>query len=225
LGIGTWFDGRPVRSRRSIIAETGRPHDIMRPVAKRTQVPDNAGMGEARYQNVHGRRWGRGARPYLLMAKIVFVAVFVGGLISLLTLVLISPLPATDEGRHIFADALHRAYAWLIVPSLAGAMIMGVALSASFWRAAVRMRWLQVKALLIVVCVPMLHVFMRKRSLTLQSLARADGTDTQVLANLRDEILIGTAAVLVFAVLVVLLGRLKPRLGQRYGRARTAGQA
>ena len=156
-------------------------------------------MGEARYQNVHGRRWGRGARPYLLMAKIVFVAVFVGGLISLLTLVLISPLPATDEGRHLFADALHRAYAWLIVPSLAGAMIIGVALSASFWRAAVRMRWLQVKALLIVVCVPMLHVFMRKRSLTLQSLARTDGTDTQVLVNLRDEILIGTAAALLFA--------------------------
>lgn len=203
-----------VRPRRDIIARTPPTHDITSRIARQACAADNGGMGTIRYQNIHGRRWGRGARPYLLMAKIMFVAVFVGGLISLLALVLIPPLPATEEGRHIFADALNRAYTWLIVPSLVGAMIVGLVLLASFWRAAVRMRWLQAKVLLIAVCVPMLHVFMKSRSQALQVLARTDGTDAQVLASLRDGVLIGTAAALAFAVLVVVLGRVKPRLGQ-----------
>jgi hypothetical protein len=174
------------------------------------------------YENIYGRRGGRGTRPYLLVAKLVFVAAFIGGLVSVLILVLLPPLPVTGEGRRLYADALHRAYAWVVIPSLVGAMTCGMALLASFWRVAIRLRWLQVKVLLIVLCVPLLHTFMRHRSQTLQEMLAADQPDGQVLASFRDQILAGTIAALAFGILTAVLGRVKPRLGQQIGpRART----
>ncbi len=168
------------------------------------------------HENIYGRRGGRGSRPYLLVAKIVFVAAFIGGLVSVLVLVLLPPLPATGDARRLYADALHRAYAWVIIPSLVGAMTCGLTLLASFWRVAIRMRWLQVKLLLIVACVPLLHSFMRQRSQALQEMLAADQPDGQVLATYRDQILAGTIAVLAFGILMAALGRVKPRLGQGY---------
>ena len=186
-----------------------------RPIAAGARRLHNVRMG-VQHENIYGRRGGRGIRPYLLVAKTVFVAAFIGGLVSVLVLVLLPPLPATDEARRLYADALHRAYAWVVIPSLVGAMMCGLALLASFWRVAIRLRWLQVKGLLLVVCVPLLHSFMRHRSQTLQEMLAADQPDGQVLATYRDQILAGTIVVLAFGILTAVLGRVKPRLGQRY---------
>lgn len=180
-------------------------------------------MGSAHRQNIYGRRGGRGLRPYLLMAKIVFVATFLGGLISLLVLVLLPAMPQSDEGRRAYADALHRAFAMVIIPSLVGAMISGISLLASVWRPLIRMRWLQVKAAIIFACVPLLHTFMRHWSQTLQTLVAAEHPDAATLATCRNHIIAGTVAILVFGVLTAILGRVKPRLGQRYGKKPRAG--
>jgi uncharacterized membrane protein len=172
-------------------------------------------------KNIYGRRWGRGARPYLLMIKIVFVATLIGGLVSLLALVLLPAKTASIEARQAYADALHRAYAYVIIPSLVGAMVAGLALLASAWRALLRMRWLQLKLSLIVALVPILHAYMRSHSLSLQALAAQEQPDPAALATAHHQILAGTVAVLVFALLTATLGRVKPRLGQDYGRTFT----
>lgn len=177
----------------------------------------NIHMSKPRYENIHGRRPGRGVRPYFLMAKTVLVAALIGGLISLLALILLPSMPVSDEGRRTYTDALHRAYTWIIIPSLVGSMAMGLCLLACTGKPLLRMRWLQVKALLIAVCVPLLHSFIRNRSQGLQSLLDTDGADPATIAALHTRILWGTAAALMFAVITAMLGRIKPRLGQRYG--------
>jgi hypothetical protein len=174
-------------------------------------------MSTPRYQSIHGRRPGRGTRPYLLMAKIVLVATLIGGLISLLALILVPSMPVSDEGRRTYADALHRGYTWIIIPSLVGSMAMGLCLLACTGSPLLRMRWLQVKALLIAACVPVLHSVIRNRSQALQSLLATDGADLKAITALHTQILWGTVAALIFAVTTAMLGRIKPRLGQRYG--------
>ena len=179
-------------------------------------------MSKVRYQNIHGRRPGRGIRPYFLMAKIVLVAALIGGLISLLALILVPSLPVSDEGRRAYADALHRAYTWIIIPSLTGSMLTGLCLLCCTGKPLLRMRWLQVKALLIVACVPLLHSFIRSRSQALQAVLDIEDADLQAIAALHTQILWGTVAALIFAVITAMLGRIKPRLGQRYGSAAKA---
>ena len=78
------------------------------------------------------------------------------------------------------------------------------------------MRWLQVKLALIIV-VPTFHLFMAGRSLA----AGCDHAGGFPAATLLQTLFRGTVATLAFAV-AVILGRLKPRLGQAYGR--TFGQ-
>ncbi len=181
-------------------------------------------MSNPPYENIHGRHAGRGARPYLLIVKTILVAALIGGLISLLTLILLPSMPVSDEGRRTYADALHRAYIWIIIPSLVGSMVMGLCLLACTGKPLLRMRWLQLKVLLIAVCVPLLHSFIRSRSQALQSLLATDGADLRALADLHTQILWGTVAALLFAVITAMLGRIKPRLGQRYGRMPKAEQ-
>jgi len=158
------------------------------------------------------------------MLKITCVAVFFGGLFSVLVLVLLPDPPATLDAWRQEAAFISRAFRRVIVPALVGAMVGGMALLASIWRALVRMRWFQVKAAVIAACAPTLHLFMRSRSLALQSaVARADGDLGAVDATLRVQLLIGTIAAILFALVVIGLGRIKPRLGQRYGRDSSGG--
>jgi uncharacterized membrane protein len=175
------------------------------------------GMAAAReYQNVYGRRFGRGLRPWLLIPKYVCVAVFLGGLVSLLVLGFARPAPA--DGNEWAADAqiIRQAYPRVIVPALIGALILGVLLALAHPTIFLRMRWLQVKLALILVFVPTLHFFMSRRSVGLRdAVARQDFATAGLL---REQLFRGTLAAAAFALLVILLGRLKPRLGRDYGR-------
>ncbi|HPU34462.1 MAG TPA: hypothetical protein PK184_17340 [Phycisphaerae bacterium] len=176
--------------------------------------------GTRDYQNIHGRRFGRGARPWLLIPKVLFVAVFLGGLVSLLVLGFLQPTPTTAAEWTAQLTIIRQAYRCVIVPALAGALLTGVALTIVHRGVLLRMRWLQVKLALIVAFVPTFHLFMAGRSLALQdAITRVDFAAATLL---RKQLFRGTVATLAFAVAVILLGRLKPRLGQAYGR--TFGQ-
>lgn len=168
-------------------------------------------------RNVHGRRWGRGIRPYLLTAKIVGVAMFFGGLVSVLVLVLLPERPIGEAGWLQLSDQVRRAHVWVIIPGLVVAMAAGLLLLASIWRALIRMRWFQVKLALVVVCVPTLHLVMSSRSLALRS-AISEHEPACEYERLCGQLIAGTLAALVFALAVMVLGRVKPRLGQDYGR-------
>ncbi len=170
------------------------------------------------YRNIHGRKAGRGVRPYLIVVKVLSVAAFVGGLISVLVVALTGPPPQDLEAWWAQADLIRRIFLGVIIPGLTVAMVTGVLLFASIWQVMLRMRWFVTKAILVVVCVPSLHVFMHGRSLALRAALNADPPDLTAAETIRSHLLAGTLAALAFAVAAVILGRVKPRLGQDYGR-------
>lgn len=177
---------------------------------------------ETGHINIHGRRWGRGWRPYLLLPKIVFVGAALGGAVTLLALVFLQPVPNTLAGRLDEARLIRRTYVMVIVPALLGAMLTGATLLWMHGRVLLRMRWLQVKLVIVAICVPTLHFYMRSRSLAfkamLSELQDFTRTNSAILAALRQQLFGGTLAVLAFLLTVLFLGRIKPRLGQNYAR-------
>ncbi len=175
------------------------------------------------YRNLHGRQWGRGIRPYLLLPKVVVVGTFGGGLVTVLVLGFAAPAPDSPDAWRAQADVISRAYVHVIVPALLGTLLMGMCLASTHFHAFIRMRWFQVKLLLVAVCVPALHLYMRGRSLALKGALQAPA-DLAAAAVARRQMLAGTIATLVFALVIVFLGRVKPRLGQDYGRTFTRGR-
>lgn len=175
------------------------------------------------YRNVYGRRPGRGLRPWLLIPKCVCAAVFLGGLASLLVLGFRPPPPANQDDWLRLADVIRRAHTGLIVPALVGALALGVLLALAHPFVFIRMRWLQTKLALIAVCVPALHVYMSHRSIALRAaIARKDFANATLL---REQLFHGALAVIAFALAVIILGRLKPRLGQNFARTLTRPRA
>ncbi|HOW72493.1 MAG TPA: hypothetical protein PKY77_17985 [Phycisphaerae bacterium] len=176
-------------------------------------------MGDSQHsgpRNVHGRRWGRGFRPYLIVAKLLCVAAYVGGLMALLVVVFQAGLPGDAEGWRQVGRTVHRAYAWLIVPGFLGATVVGVLLTASMVGPMARMRWFRLKLLLLAVGAPSLHVYLRGRSIAFQSLLVAAQDVSGMVAVFR-QLLAGTVVGLFLGVALLVLGRVKPRLGQAYG--------
>lgn len=167
-------------------------------------------------RNIHGRRWGRGFRPYLIVAKLLCVIAYVGGLGALLVVGFAPGIPGDLEGWRQLAGTVHRAYAWLIVPGFLGAMAAGVLLTSSMVQAMVRMRWFQVKIFLLVAGAPALHVFLRSRLASFRSLVD-EGGNVPAMVSVFGQLLAGTVVGLLFGVVLLVLGRVKPRLGQVYG--------
>lgn len=174
--------------------------------------------GDHKHINIHGRRWGRGLRPYLIIVKLVCVSGFLGGLTALLALVFLGPPP--EDARHWQEMALwiHRAYVRLILPSLWGAMFTGILLLIPIWKYIVRMRWFVLKLVIIASFALPMHLLMRACTLILQGEV-AEPIDLTKAARTLDMLYIGTGMTLLFGLVLLVLGRIKPRLGQVYGRA------
>jgi len=126
------------------------------------------------YTNKHGRTFTRGLRPYLLIPKVLCVAGYFGGLLAML-----------------LVDNAQRLHVWLVIPAAVGALALGVALLALQGTIMLRMRWLQVKLMLVILVIVGGHLAYETTGSTLINAA-----------------LLGNAAVLIW------LGRHKPRLGQ-----------
>jgi len=167
--------------------------------------------------NIYGRRWGRGVRPYLLMVKLVCVSAFLGGLMMVLALGVWYRRSGSPDGGPGFVWMTATAYRFVIVPGATGAVTMGVLLLASIWRVLIRMRWFVAKACLVIVGMPTLHLVMSSRVDQLERAVRG-GTEPAVRVALEGRILLGTAAALVLGLVIAWLGRIKPRLGQDFGR-------
>lgn len=176
-------------------------------------------------RNIYGRRPGRGLRPYLIVLKILSVAAFFGGLMVVLIVVLGRPVPRSPASWHDEIALVHRIYTGVIIPGLVAALVFGTPLFASIWRVMLRMRWFAVKMILIAVAVPALHLYMRSRSLAVEALLAQPAPDLQHASALRAQMTAGTVLAIVFAVAAIILGRVKPRLGQDYGRTFGTGQS
>ncbi len=173
-------------------------------------------MSATGYRNIHGRRGGRGLRPWLLIPKYLLVGVYIGGLASVAIGILGRDAPATPDQWQTESQLVGRMFTRVIVPALIGVLMLGVLLALSHPGVFIRTRWFQVKLLLVAVMVPAMHTHMRGKALALRSAIESDLAAAGVV---RQELLVGTLITLAWSAVIIILGRLKPRLGQNPARA------
>lgn len=174
-----------------------------------------------RYPNRYGRRPGRGWRPWLLLPKVMAVALYVGGLAAAAVIWFSSGFSSMAKGdpqRLWVIETIGRLMVWLVVPSLVLTLALGVALFLQFPRQFIRMRWLVVKLVSLAVLIPGAHLFLSSRLGLLREAFLQQTTNDWAASQFGW----GLVATLVGSLWVVLLGRLKPRLGQNWARSYTA---
>lgn len=161
--------------------------------------------------NRFGRRGGRGLRPWLLLPKVVAVAFYLGALAAALVVCIggASLSPADPRYRWTL-ETLGVLFRYLIVPALVMSLAFGVALLLQHPREFLRMRWLLAKLTSIAIVVPAGHLYLSSR---LHMARQADAP------GVMNRFTIGLLIVLLSSVLIALVGRHKPRLGQNWARS------
>lgn len=168
--------------------------------------------------NRFGRKPGRGLRPWLLLPKLICVGLYLGSLAGVLVLILpggFSALPADDAQRIWTIENISNLVVYLTIPALVGALLLGAGLFGQHPRVFIRMRWVRVKLFLLAVLIPSAHLASSSRLARLREeyhLGIADSSAAKQFAWLM-------ALALAGSILIVVLGRLKPRLGQDWGAA------
>jgi len=169
--------------------------------------------------NIHGRRRGRGIRPWLLTAKIIGIICFVGGLGGAAALAWGSPLPSDRMTWKFLVECAH----WLLVPGMIGGGILAILAGLWLWlqmpRGFLRMRWFKVKMVLAAVLIPAFHLWGRFTALKLHEALDKPARIDEV-PPLWDRLAIVFLLAFLAMLLIVWVGRIKPRLGQRYGKAK-----
>lgn len=159
--------------------------------------------------NQHGRTGGRGLRPWFLIPKVVAVATLFGSLVAFV--VISFGEGGRDPAMHeAFAATLGRVYWRATVPALAVTMVCGWLLFMQhpvvFWR----MRWIKTKSYVGSAAV----VAIASIGWTLGQLQPGERLEWQ---NALDLTQASALAATVLSVVVIWLGRHKPRLGQTPG--------
>lgn len=178
-------------------------------------------MGEV-IENRFGRRPGRGLRPWLLMPKVIAVAIYLGTLAATLGIWLAGDLRAMDaaDPRRLWTiEQVSWLTRFLTVPALLLAMALGASLLLQHPRQFLRMRWLQVKLLSIAIVIPSAHFYCSSRLAQLRQAAAMQQIDDVGATHLT----CGLACALAGSIWIVILGRLKPRLGQNWARSYAVG--
>lgn len=155
----------------------------------------------------------------MLMLKLCSVATLFGGLIVLLVLVLAPGVPETPEAWRERTELLGRGFLRVVVPASMGAILAGLLLTASIWRVLIRMHWFLTKMVMVACGLPALHLFMRTRLLALRAEIATESPSVSEAVALWMQLLGGTTAGAMLVLAVMFLGRVKPRLGQDYGRS------
>lgn len=163
--------------------------------------------------NRYVRKGGRGVRPWLLIPKVLALAIFVGGYAAASVLWIAYRMGIGDSATWA-VPAVSAIFRWVIVPALISTLLFGVLLVLQHPVIFLQRRWLQVK-LLFVLILPAIHFVARKTFQEIKAVLAGEaelpaaGFET---ACARFTICI--VGGLLCAVGILVLGRLKPRLGQ-----------
>lgn len=171
--------------------------------------------------NLHGRKPGRGIRPWILLPKVLFVAFYLGGLAATLVVWLYSnfaSLPLADPRRLWTLNLVGALIEFFVVPALLGALLTGLLLLLQHPRQFLRMRWLIVKLVALALLIPSAHLYLSSRL----ALLRHDALHQTANSVSPSQVTCGLALVLAASSAIVILGRLKPRLGQNWARSYAA---
>jgi len=164
------------------------------------------------YTNKHGRKPGRGMRPWLLIPKLLSVAALFGGFLAA-SVLLHSADPQTPEQWKSLINSVSTIFLRLIVPAVFCVIAFGLLLLYLHWQAFLKQRWIRVKFILLLVALPPLHV--TGRHLIHQAREALMAGDLDRVAETMGRFTL-TADLAVLAVAVVAgFSRHKPRLGQK----------
>jgi len=164
------------------------------------------------YQNKHGRKGGRGIRHWLLIPKLVCISVTLGGFTAVEALIRSASLETPADWRTL-VDTVGRIFRFAIVPGVLGVLLFGALLwwqhPKVFWQ----QRWFKVKLAALVVALPALHLSARS---TLEKVRHEiDGGSPEGPTGLLDFFALHVEVAIVALVAVIVLGRVKPRLGRK----------
>ena len=151
------------------------------------------------------RRGGRGLRPWLLMPKVICVCVAFGALVTGLALWITEPLPRNGG----LLEIEHRIFSDIMVPAIIGAVFFGLLLFLQHPRVFFRLRWLQIKLAVVAIFLPVVHVWVSSQLLKLSS-SDSKGDSATLMA--------WWYIAVITLILLIVLGRQKPRLGQNWAR-------
>jgi uncharacterized membrane protein len=164
------------------------------------------------YKNKHGRRPGRGVRPWLLIPKVLSVGALFGGFMGASVLLHASD-PQNPEQWARLIETVGTLFRRLIVPAVLCVILFGALLLLQHMRVFLTLRWVRVKLVLLLVTLPPLHLTGRwlidhaRRALEAGQLDRVE----ELMRRFTLTVDLAVLAVIV----VVVIGRHKPRLGQR----------
>ncbi|MCG3136355.1 MAG: hypothetical protein HJJLKODD_00184 [Phycisphaerae bacterium] len=164
------------------------------------------------YINRYGRRGGRGVRPYFLIPKLLLLAILLGSYTSAMALWL-------GYRGHIFGNehwplvAISFLFRRMIIPALLGTLFFGLLLWLQHPRIFLARRWLQLK-LLLILSLPIVHYQARFRFMELQNGVQQSPVNDKLIEQLGGRFTMLLVAGWLLMVIIVILGRLKPRLGQ-----------
>jgi hypothetical protein len=158
------------------------------------------------------------------LPKVICVGLYLGGLAAVCVVWFTGGIMALDKAdpqRIAILDQVRAIVLWLMVPALSAAIVLGLILFLQHPRQFIRMRWMQLKLISAAVVVPMAHWFLASRSLMMRE-AFGHGLVNDTAAQ---QFSIGLVLALLGSIWIVILGRLKPRLGQNYAKVYAASLA
>lgn len=162
-------------------------------------------------KNIHGRRPGRGIRPWLLIPKVLAVAALFGGFLSA-AVILHTSDPETPEQWTQLIETISHLFTRLIVPAVLCVIVFGLALLLQHPRVFLTRRWVQVKLLLLLIALPPLHL--TARGLLGQARQALENGQLDRTTEFMGWFTLTVDFAVVAVAVVVFLGRYKPRLGQ-----------
>jgi hypothetical protein len=165
----------------------------------------------AEYANKHGRKPGRGIRPWLLIPKVLSVAALFGGFLAA-SVLLHTHHPTTHAQWADLIENVGTLFQRLIVPAVFCVIAFGLLLLLQHWRVFLTMRWMRVKLLLLLLALPPLHL--TGRWLIGQARLALDANDLDRVATLMARFTLTADLAVLALVIVIWIGRHKPRLGQ-----------
>ncbi len=160
----------------------------------------------------HARGRGGGIRPWLILVKLAGLTAAFGGLGALVAIGITIEPPDDIAGWVMLRDIMRAIFLPCVLGGLSVTILAGVALWLRQPRVFLSRRWFRVKALLLLVALPSLHLWARGRATTFYD--AIDAGAIAELPDLSDRVTFAFATAIVILFGIAIIGRVKPRLGQ-----------
>lgn len=178
-------------------------------------------MEDQSSSNIHGRKFSRGLRPFMLIPKVLCVGLFFGGVVAVLLIWTRGRFADDPAAGRWQVQAVSLLFRWLLIPSLGTTILLGLLLFLQHPRVFWHMRWFKLKAAILLVALPSLHLTMRPLLIKLKAAALTAPSSPVAQSELAEasrQFSIGLVVVVIGTALLIFIGRYKPRLGQPYTR-------